>query len=95
MRICLVYQVVYYHKNEDSEEYAQTSYEALLIRPYSDLAYTKVLGVTSQYILKSGSLWYPLRSSMLENKRIFSLVISKVMPDFSAVQLDEAKNHII
>ena len=29
MRICLVYQVVCYHKNEDSEEYARTSYEAL------------------------------------------------------------------
>ena len=30
MKICLVYQVVSYHKNEDSEEYARTSYEALL-----------------------------------------------------------------
>ena len=26
----LVYQVVYYHKNENSEEYARTSYEVLL-----------------------------------------------------------------
>ena len=32
MRICLVYQVVCYHKNGDSEEYARTSYEALLIQ---------------------------------------------------------------
>ena len=94
MRICLAYQVVCYHKNEDSEEYAQTSYVALLIRPYSDLAYTIVSGVASQYILWPGSLWYPLRSSMFKNKRISSLVISKVIPDFSAVELDEAKNHI-
>ena len=65
-----------------------------LLRSYSDLAYTKVLGVVSQYILWSGSLWYPLRSSMLKNKRIFSLAISKLIPAFSAVQLDVAKNHI-
>ena len=31
MRICLVYQVVCYHKNEDSEEYVRTPYEALLV----------------------------------------------------------------
>ena len=42
------------------------------IRP----AYTKALGVPSKYILCSGSIRYPVRSSMLKNKRIFSLVIS-------------------
>ena len=31
---------------------------------------------------------------MLKNKRIFSLVISALMPAFSTVQLDVAKNHI-
>ena len=31
----------------------------------SGLAYTKVSGVASKYILWSGSLWYPVRSSML------------------------------
>ena len=60
-----------------------------------DLAYTKVSGVASQYILWSESLWHPLSSSMLENKRIFSLVISKLLSDFSMiVQLSVAKNHI-
>ena len=42
----------------------------------------------------SGSLWDPVRSSMLKNKRIFSLVISNLIPAFSTVQLDVAKNHI-
>ena len=60
----------------------------------SDLAYTKVSLVASQYILWSGSLWYPVRSSMLKNKQFFSLVISKLMPAFSTVQIDAAKNHI-
>ena len=54
----------------------------------------KVLGVTSQYILWSGSLWYSGRSSMLKNKRIFSLVVSELMPAFSTVQLHVGKNHI-
>ena len=65
-----------------------------LLRPYTDLAYTKVLGVASQYILWRGSLWYALRSSMLKNKRIFSLANSKLIPAFWAVQLDVAINHI-
>ena len=60
----------------------------------SNLAYTKILGVSSQYILWSGSLWYPVRNSLLKNKRIFSLVISKLMPAFSTAQLHVAKNHI-
>ena len=63
-----------------------------LLRPYSDLAYTKVLGVVSQYILWSGSLWYPSRSSILKNKQSFSELISKLIPAFSAVQLDVAKH---
>ena len=45
-RICLIYQVDCYHKDEDSEEYAQTYYEALnqtLLR---------------QYIIWPGSLWF-------------------------------------
>ena len=53
----------------------------------------KSIGVASQYILWSGTLWYPLIRSMLKNKQIFSLVISKVIPDFSAVKLDKTKNH--
>ena len=60
----------------------------------SGLAYTKESGVASYYILWSGSVWYPVRSSTLKNKRIFSLVISKLMPAFSTVQLDVATNHI-
>ena len=60
----------------------------------SDLAYTKVSVVTSQCILRSGSLWYPARSSMLKNKRDFLLIISKLMPAFSTVQIDVAENHI-
>ena len=48
-----------------------------------DLAYTKISGVVSQYILWSGSLWHPFRSSMLKNKRIFSLVMSEVIYAFS------------
>ena len=53
----------------------------------SDLAYTNISGAAFQYISWS-------RSSMLKNKRISSLVISKLMPVFSTVQLDVAKNHI-
>ena len=60
----------------------------------SDLAYTKVLGIASQYILWSESLWYALGSSILKNQLIFSLVISKLMLAFSIVQLDVTKNHI-
>ena len=36
-----------------------------------DLVYTKVLGVVSQHISRSGNLWHPLSSSMLKNKWIF------------------------
>ena len=57
-------------------------------------AYTKVLGVASQYILWYGSLWYPVRSSFLKKKWISSLEMSKLMPAFSTSQLDVAKNHI-
>ena len=60
----------------------------------SDLAYTNVSGVTFQYTLWSGSLWYPVRSSMRKNKQILLLAISKLMPAFSTVQLDVAKNRI-
>ena len=42
----------------------------------SDIACTKISGIVSQYILQLGSLWHPLRSSMLKNKQIFSLIIS-------------------
>ena len=49
----------------------------------SDLALTKVSGVTSQYILGSGSLSQPLSSSMLKNNRIFSLEILKLISAFS------------
>ena len=49
----------------------------------SDLIYTKLLGAVSRYNLRSGSLRHPLSSSILKNMRIFSLVISKLMPVFS------------
>ena len=49
----------------------------------SDLAYTKLLGGDPQYIWRSGSLWHPLSSSMLKNKRMYLLVISKLMLAFS------------
>ena len=49
----------------------------------SDLICTKLLGANSRYNLRSGSLRHPLSSSMFKNKRIFSLVISKLMPVFS------------
>ena len=60
----------------------------------SDLAYTNVSGVTFQYTLWSGSLWYLVRSSMRKNKQILLLAIWKLMPALSTVQLDVAKNHI-
>ena len=65
-----------------------------LLRPYSDLAYTKASGVAIQCVLWSGSLWYQFGSSMLKNKKILSLVISKLIPASLAVQLDVAKIHI-
>ena len=43
---------------------------------------------------EASSKKYPVRSSMLRNKWIFSLVISKLMPAFSTVQLDVVKDHI-
>ena len=49
----------------------------------SDFVWSEVSGVVSQYILWSGSLWHTLSSSMLKNKRLFSLVISKLMSVFS------------
>ena len=48
----------------------------------SDLAQTKASAVASQCILRSGSLCHPLSSRLLKNKRIFSLVISKLTPAF-------------
>ena len=57
--ICLIYQVVRYHKDEDSEEYARTYYGV----------FTKVLGFASRYIiLWPGSLRYPVRRNTLKNK---------------------------
>ena len=47
------------------------------------LAYTKKSVFASQYILWSGTLWHLLNNGMLENQRIFSLVISKLMSAFS------------
>ena len=49
----------------------------------SDLPWTKVSGVVSQYILRSGSLLHPLNSSMVKNKQIFWLIISKLISAFS------------
>ena len=48
----------------------------------SGFAYTKLYGVVFQYIIHSGSLWHPRSSSMLKNKQIFSLIISKLMSAF-------------
>ena len=62
-----------------------------------DLAYTKVSGVVSQYILRLGHLWHSLSSSMLKSKQFFSLVISKLISALSlsmAVQPGVANNHI-
>ena len=67
--ICLIYQVVCYHKDENSKEYARTCYEAL----------------NKTFLTQKYRGWSP------KNKGHFSLVISKLMPDFSAVQLDVAK----
>ena len=46
----------------------------------SNLAYTKVSVVVSQYM---GSLWYPLTSSMHTNRQTISVVVSEIMPAFS------------
>ena len=65
-----------------------------VLRDIEYFAFTKVSEVTSQYVLWPGSLWYPVRSSTLKNKPIFSLVIPKSVSAFSTVQLDAAKNPI-
>ena len=49
----------------------------------SNLTYAKVSGIDPHYILRSESLWHPLSSSILKNKRIFLLVTSKLMSAFS------------
>ena len=59
-----------------------------------DLASIKVSVVASQYVLWPGSIRYPVRSSMLKSKRIFSLVISRSTPNLSTVQPGVTKNHI-
>ena len=75
------YQVVRCRRDEDSEEYAGTYYEALNQTLLTQKH--KSIGVASQYILRSGSSWHRLNSSMLKNRRSFSLVISKLMSAFS------------
>ena len=87
---CLIYQVVRNHKDHDSGEYIRTYYEAL----NQTFLTQKRRGTASQYILWSRRLCYPVRSSMLKNKGIFSLVISKLISAFSTVEIDVAKNHI-
>ena len=44
---------------------------------------SKSIRVCTQYILRSGSLWHPLSSSMLTNKGIFLSLVSKPMTVFS------------
>ena len=66
-RICLIFQVIRCHKDEDSECVTLERIRGI----ESNHAYTEVSGVASQYILRSGSLWHPLSSSMLEYKQIF------------------------
>ena len=44
----------------------------------SDLAYTKVFGVASHYILWTGSSWYPVRGSTLRNKQYFFISNFKI-----------------
>ena len=62
----------------------------------SDTVFTKVLGDVSQYILRSGSLWHPLSSSIPKNKRNVSLEIFKTSVCFLSmtVQLGLANNQI-
>ena len=43
-----------------------------------DLTYTNVSGVASQYILWSGSLWYPIRSRMLKTNQLFFISSFKI-----------------
>ena len=43
----------------------------------------KSIGVVCQYIFLSESIWHPLSSSMLKNKQILSLIISKLISTFS------------
>ena len=78
-----------YHKDKYSEEYTRTYYEAL-----NQTLLHKSIGGRLPIHFKVWKLMVPVRCSMLKNKRIFSLVISRSMPDFSTVQLDVAKNHI-
>ena len=73
-RICLIFQVVRCHKDRDSEEYTLTYYETLN-QTFLTQKYWGRLPIN----LRSGSLLHPLRSSMLTNKQVFSLVISKLM----------------
>ena len=72
--------IVRCHKDEDSEEYARTYYETLN-QTLSTEKYQP--SPPNTFCLRSESSWHRLSSSMLENKRIFSLVISKLMSAFS------------
>ena len=65
--------------DSNSEKHARTYYEALNLT----LLTQKYRGAVFQYILRPGSLWHLLNGSMLKCKRIFSLVISKLMFAFS------------
>ena len=64
----------------------------------SNFASTKVLRVFNQYILRSRNLWHSLSSSILKNKQIFPLVISKLSLYVCflsmTVQLGVANNNI-
>ena len=94
MRICLVYKVACYQKIKILKNTLKGLTRPCSPRSYSELSYTEVSGVASQYILWYGNFRYSLRSSILKSKRIFSVVISKLIPAFSTLQLDVAKNHI-
>ena len=62
----------------------------------SDLAYKRLSGVVSQFILWSGSLWHPLSITMLKNRRIFFISNFKTNVCFlyMTLRLGVANNHI-
>ena len=63
--------------------------------PYSNVTLNQTSGDISQYVLRSGSLWPPLSSSMPKNKRHVSLEIFKISVCFLSMtaQLGVANNH--
>ena len=80
LRVRLIYQVVRYHEDEDSEEYARTYYVAL----NQTLPTQKYPGHVPIHFMV-WKLMVPRKKKHAQNKRIFSFIISKLMPAFSTV----------